>query len=205
MSKIYDIVTIIGPRSISAFADELKESVEVNAARAINKTRDRARKKASDQIRDEIAFPASYVSASSKRLRTGKAATPGQLEATVVAQDRPTSLAQFLVGPVRRQTGVRLRIEPGKTIKMERAFTVNLNTGGDTKGNLGIAVRTSSGGKPSNAYRPRKLAAKAWLLYGPSVGQTFRTLINVDPKYIAEIETYLEAEFLRLMNREGLR
>lgn len=200
MNVLYEIKAIEGPKSAAGFAEDLRDKVDRNIPKAINKTRDRARKMAAEQIRREVAFPASYLAPGGQRLRGGRVASVSNPEATVVAQDNPTSLARFIVGSVRKgKPGVTLMIEPGKKAELPRAFVVNLNTNGDTKGNLGIAVRTSSGAKPSKAYRPRKLAAKAWLLYGPSVGQSFRTLLNDDPEYIASLETFLEAEFLRLM------
>lgn len=193
-------VKINGLSSLHDFA-EIPADVARAALRAVNKTIDRARASASREIRDQVAFPASYLTDANGRLSVTKRATGDDLEAIVTGRERPTSLARFLVGAPKvgiGQKGVRVRVQPGLATFLPRAFLIRLRSGSDTEtiSNLGLAIRLKPGQVPSAAYKPTRLADGLWLLYGPSIGQTFRT---VSEDIAPDTALFLEDEFLRLL------
>lgn len=153
--------------------------IETALLRSINKTADRARTLASQDIREQVAFPASYLAPSAKRLFVSTKATKASpFEAVISGRDRPTSLARFtnqkpLGGGQRHRGGqVAVTVKPGVRRYIKRAFLITLNNS-----NVGLAVRTD-GGPPNNAYAPKEIGKNLWLLYGPSVDQVLSAASN---------------------------
>lgn len=169
--------------------ESLNADILRNARNAINKTADRARTSSDKAIREELNFPARYLS---QRLTVTERAQGTSLQAKISGRDRPTSLARFANN--RSQTpgkaGVRVRV--GQATKMMgRAFLMKLKNG-----NLGLAMRLKEGERLSNKKQLVKVGKGLYLLYGPSVDQAFSTVMPDQEDKSAE---FLEREFLRLM------
>ncbi|UVK46821.1 phage tail protein [Mesorhizobium sp. AR07] len=174
--------------------------VELALIRALNRTADRDRTRAARAVRDQINFPASYVSPSSNRLWVKTRARKGALETMIEGRGTPTSLARFSRQSVlpggSRHTGGRINVtvKPGQTKSIGRAFIIRLKNN-----NIGLAVRTT-GAAPANAYRPKAIGKNLWLLYGPSVDQALSAASS--ERGIFEEMTpasldFLETEFTR--------
>lgn len=178
------------------------------ATMAINKTVDRARTRAAERITQQVAFPASYLRGTDSRLAVTKRATGNDLEGIVSGRHRPTSLARFVRDndptAARKRGGLTVKVKPGEARFMKGAFLVKLRAGAaktDTKYNLGVAIRLNQGQRPRNSSAAVQLDHNVWLLYGPSVNQVFQT---VREDVAPETRDYLVAEFMRLLNVEGL-
>ena len=178
--------------------------IETALLRSINKTADRARTLASQDIREQVAFPASYLAPSAKRLFVStKATKAGPFEAVISGRDRPTSLARFtnqkpLGGGQRHRGGqVAVTVKPGVRRYIKRAFLITLNNS-----NVGLAVRTD-GGPPNNAYAPKEIGKNLWLLYGPSVDQVLSAASNgggIYEEIVPETLDFLNDEFNRQLD-----
>lgn len=189
--------------------DSLRDDIKRWAAQAINKTADRGRAQAAREIRDQVNFPAQYLSPAGKRLFVSKQAQRNDLEGRIKARTRATSLARFATGTTRiNKPGVRVEVAPGRARFLKRAFMVRLKAGNadlDTRNNLGLAVRLKPGETLRNKSEVRKLDSGLYLLYGPSVDQIFRAR---DGGGVAEdiapgLAKYMETEFLRLVDLRG--
>ena len=178
--------------------------IETALLRSINKTADRARTSASQDIREQVAFPASYLAPSAKRLFVSTKATKASpFEAVISGRDRPTSLARFtnqkpLGGGQRHRGGqVAVTVKPGVRRYIKRAFLITLNNS-----NVGLAVRTD-GGPPNNAYAPKEIGKNLWLLYGPSVDQVLSAASNgggIYEEIVPETLDFLNNEFNRQLD-----
>ena len=178
--------------------------IETALLRSINKTADRARTLASQDIREQVAFPASYLAPSAKRLFVSTKATKASpFEAVISGRDRPTSLARFtnqkpLGGGQRHRGGqVAVTVKPGLRRYIKRAFLITLNNS-----NVGLAVRTD-GGPPNNAYAPKEIGKNLWLLYGPSVDQVLSAASNgggIYEEIVPETLDFLNDEFNRQLD-----
>ena len=178
--------------------------IETALLRSINKTADRARTSASQDIREQVAFPASYLAPSAKRLFVSTKATKASpFEAVISGRDRPTSLARFtnqkpLGGGQRHRGGqVAVTVKPGVRRYIKRAFLITLNNS-----NVGLAVRTE-GGPPNNAYAPKEIGKNLWLLYGPSVDQVLSAASNgggIYEEIVPETLDFLNDEFNRQLD-----
>lgn len=187
---------------IDEAADDLPTRQKINkmAAMAINHALREGRKLSAAAIRQQVNFPSSYLSDNSDRLRVRQTAKQNRLEGYITGRSRPTSLARFVSG-TRSSGGVRVEVKPGRQKTMKRGFLMDLRSG-----NVGLAVRTEKGQKPSGAWKPVKLTGKradrdkgdVWLLYGASVDQVFN---EVRAEVAPEITDELEREFLRLMEQ----
>ena len=178
--------------------------IETALLRSINKTADRARTLASQDIREQVAFPASYLAPSAKRLFVSTKATKANpFEAVISGRDRPTSLARFsnqkpFGGGQRHRGGqVAVTVKPGVRRYIKRAFLITLNNS-----NVGLAVRTD-GGPPNNAYAPKEIGKNLWLLYGPSVDQVLSAASNgggIYEEIVPETLDFLNDEFNRQLD-----
>lgn len=183
--------------------DVIKPQILRAAHQAINRTLDRARTASAREIRDQVNFPAAYLQGADSRLSVTQRASASRLEGVITGRRRATSLARFVVGS--SGAGVSVRVKPNSTVQMKRAFLMRLRSGNaslDTKSNLGLAVRTKDGRKPSAAYKPTKIGDNLWLLYAPSVDQVFRAVREDIAK---DTEDFLEREFSRLLDLYGVR
>lgn len=194
---------IVGLQQLADYVGEIPAKQRKVARMAINKAADKARTRGAKEILDAINLPASYLNPSQGRLTVPRRASDDNLEAAVTGKQRPTSLARFVVGnpQPRSNDPIEVAINRGAGAKhLDRAFVVNLRRGNtDTKGNIGLAVRTSDGGKPRGAYKPQPLSGGAWLLYGRSVDQLFRRIrVDIGPSVADD----LSQEYDRLLRLE---
>lgn len=157
---------------------------------AINDTALFARRLGSAAIRKELNLPLGYI-LGNRRLAITKYAKDSDPEATVTGEDRATSLARFSNSP--RRFG-RQRIPPRVKVlagsgnqPMRGAFFLNLRGN-----NVGIAVRLKPGERVRNKRQMSGTSGGLYLLYGPSVGQAFRSAIE---RELPNISDYLEARF----------
>lgn len=189
------------------FAAELDSDVRLALVRSINRVADRARTRAARQVRDQVNFPASYLSPSAARLRVASRARRDELEAVISGRDRPTSLARFTTqkpGQKTRAGGVAVTVAAGGRRKViRRAFLMNLKGG-----NVGLAVRTS-GGPPEGAWKPKEIARNLYLLYGVSVDQALMSASDgegvfeeISPEMLEMLELEFERQ-LQLLRSKG--
>lgn len=178
-------------------------------SQALNKAAAWGRTRSAEQILQEMALPPGYVSPSSGRLSVSRKASPKTLEARIRARRRPTSLYRYLVSWNRTQ-GALVKVAPGRTKRMRRAFPMKLRRGlelTDTKHNLGLAIRLRKGEKPRKKGMAVPLgggsaSSDVYLLYAPSVQQAF---ISNSGKGVAadlsdRIARKAEREFGRLLD-----
>jgi len=178
----------------------LSPAIVQAAYRAVNRTADRARTSSARAIREQVAFPASYLNPSEERLFVRRRANADNLEATISAQMRPTSLARFATSGTPGKPGVSVTVAPGFAKFMKRAFLIRLRAGNadlDTKNNMGLAIRLKPGEQIRNKKQFRQLSGNLYLLYGPSVAQVFQT---VREDVAPEASDFLAAEFARLID-----
>lgn len=202
------IVVAIEAKLAISYIGEMPENVKSALISALNRTADRTRTRADRKIREEVAFPASYLRPGEGRLVVSQKARAESLQAVVTGRGRPTSLARFAVGSKPRSGNklgsVSVTVKPGQKADINRAWIISLPGAPDSK-NLGLAVRTE-GGPPRGAYAPKQLKAfgpNVWLLYGPSVDQVLFSARNnggVVEEIAPEVMLDLEAEFGRLID-----
>lgn len=185
------------------FISEMTAQIETALTRALNRTAERSRTRAARAAREQVAFPASYVSPSSKNLWVKTRARRGALATLIEGRGTPTSLARFTRQGVlpggRRHVGGKINVEvkPGQRRSISRAFLMRLRND-----NIGLAVRTS-GAAPHGAYRPRPIGKNLWLLYGPSVDQALSAASQANgifEEMTPEMLDFLEDEFNRQMD-----
>lgn len=174
--------------------ENLPDDVRRYASQAINRTADWTRTRSERAIREQVNFPAGYLSPSQGRLTVSRRASPRNLEAQITARFRATSLARFALPGTTRGKGVSVAVKPGVAKFMRRAFLMKLRGAGGELTNMGLAVRTS-GGPPKGAYKPYRLSDNLYLVYGPSIDQVFR---HVREDLTPESLDYLQNEFDRL-------
>lgn len=173
---------------------QLPQKIIQAATRSINRTTEWSRTQASKEMREQVNFPARYLSGSSGRLAITRRAGRNDLSAILRGRQEPTSLARFAKErnpkAARKKGGVNVMVAPGESKFMNRAFLLNLN------GNLGLAIRLKQG----ETLRNKSLSVRSWrgiyILYGPSVDQVFR---GVATDLSDEIADRLENEFNRLL------
>jgi len=193
---------VVAVDGLSALRDleTIPNAVKRAALQAVNKTVTRTRTSSARAMREQVKFPARYLSGEDGRLAITKRATAESLEGSITGRFRPTSLARFVTsGAVGRRTGVRIEVAPGFAKFMRRAFLIRLRAGTadlDTTSNLGLAIRLKPGERIENKKKMIQMSGNLYLLYGPSVSQVFATVAEDEAPGAAD---YLEAEFLRLM------
>lgn len=198
MSDTY-VVAVDGLSALRTL-ESIPVEVKRAALQAVNKTAARTRTSSAKSMRDQVNFPASYLSPSGGRLTITQYATQQLIEAEITGRFRPTSLARFVTrGAVGSRNGVRVEVAPGFAKFMRRAFLIRLRAGTadlDTKSNLGLAIRLRPGETINNKKNMVQMQGNLALLYGPSISQVFAGVANDEAPGAAE---YLEQEFLRLM------
>lgn len=180
---------------------DLKPTIETAAVRAINKTADFSRTHSADAMRRAYNFPGNYLDPAKGRLIVSSRAKSSNLEAMITARARATSLARFMISGTVNRMGVVIEMKKGRSNELERAFPVRLRGSKGENSNLGLAIRTKNGERPSAAYKPSKLAEGLWLLYGISINQAFNYTRDMTARDAA---IYLEDEFTRLIDLEKL-
>jgi len=185
------------------FVDEMTNTVELALTRALNKAADRGRTRAARAAREQVAFPASYVSPANKRLWVKTRARKGAFTTVIEGRGNATSLARFtkqqpLGGGQRHRSGkINLTVKPGRRTSISRAFLIRLRNN-----NVGLAVRTD-GAAPKGAYKPKSIGKNLWLLYGPSVDQALSAASGGDgifEEMRPEILEFLNDEFNRQLD-----
>ena len=201
MNEAY-VVAIEGLADTRAIND-LPKNILVAAQRAINRTADRSATDARRRTREQVNFPAQYLtgtdSGGRQRLGISRRAGDGNLEAVITGRQRATSLARFVTSGVVGKQGVTVQVAPGFARLMRRAFLIRLPAGNqltETKGNLGLAIRLKPGETIQNKRAMIRVKGNLYLLYGPSVDQVFNT---VREDVAPDAEQFLAGEFLRLM------
>lgn len=162
---------------------------------AVNRATERGRAWIAADMQDQVNFPTHYLSKNARRLTTFGYATPDAPERSIIGRSEPTSLARFVTGTPTKGRPISVQVKPGQTRTIGNSFIINLRNN-----NKGLAMRLPNGQRPSGAYKPRRLASGLWLLYGPSVDQVFRGILQREDRSYKQIENFLHDEFLRLMD-----
>lgn len=151
-------------------------------------------------LKKEINFPAGYVE-NDQRFGLDKRARPNDLTASIVARQRPTSLARFVTsGSVGGRGGVSVRVSnKGGPSSFKRGFLVRLKSGSSLDGssNMGLAVRLEPGQvlNKRDTSNMVHLEANVVLLYGPSIDQVLNT--SVADAETPEVADSVVEEFYR--------
>ena len=202
---------LVESREAVDFIGEVNDMQLRAMSKALNKTGPHTRTQMDRAIRDQVAYPASYLRPSTKRLFVAKKATKGKLETVIEGRGRPTSLARFIKGGAagmksrkRKPEAINVEVQPGSIHGIKRAWVVSL-PGAKDSNNLGLAVRTEAGQKPKGAYAPKRLDNNVWLLYGPSVDQVLYSVRNnggVITEVYGPTLDYLSEEYHRQLTLE---
>jgi len=164
--------------SIGGSGGSAKDAVDKWISMALNKAADRARTLAARQIAAEVNLAPSYIN---DKLKVTQRATKTNPEAHIKGSYRPTSLARYAtskdVERSRKSGGVSVQVQPGSAKFIKGAFLIPLKSGQGPDagmGNIGLAIRLKPGSAVKNKKKyMAKLAGDLYLLYGPSVQQTF--------------------------------
>lgn len=183
----------------------IPEIADEAAMFAVNDAAEFGQAESSRRIREQVAFSASYIGSAqdyNARLRVSIRAKRGDLQAVISGRMRPTSLAQFVQGTFTRGKPVRVRVAPGRAVKMNNAFPIKLRRGTGVydpqNANQGLAIRIKKGETIRNKREMVQIAGNLYLLYGPSVDQVFR---DVRFEVQAPVGEHLESSFLRNYRR----
>lgn len=155
-------------------------------------------------IRAEVDFPAGYLE-DPDRFGVDQRATPDNLVASLVARQRPTSLARFATGgAVGSKGGISVKVaKEGGGGFFKRGFLVRLRAGTSLDGgNIGLAVRLAPGQQlnKKDTSRMVHLESNVVLLYGPSIDQVLDNSVADanTPEVIDQIATEFFRQFARL-------
>lgn len=155
-------------------------------------------------IRAEVDFPAGYLE-DSDRFGVEQRASPDNLVASIVARQRPTSLARFADSQaVGAKGGVRVKVsKEGGGGFFKRGFLVRLRAGTSLDGgNIGLAVRLAPGQQLNKKDQSRMvhLEANVVLLYGPSIDQVLNNSVAdaETPAVVDLVATEFFRQFARL-------
>lgn len=184
--------------------EQLPERVQRSAQIAVNYATKRAKTAASREMRNQIAWTASYLDGK----LTMKLADGQELEGMIGANFRPTSLARFAKGSKQPWSlAKQLHVDAARfTSGNGRMIFVPLRAGSgpitEDAMNIGLAIRLKEGEKVNVKYRMRPFGKGLYLLYGPSSAQVLFTVAeDISP----EVAEWLNTEFQRQMNRTDNR
>lgn len=188
---------------VQRYFEQLPEIAMQAANMAINSTAERkALPDIRAEMREQLSFPSGYLEGSDgsgkKRLSVSRKASKGSPSATISGRDRATSLARFRMpgqdAKNTRNLGVRVRVKPGYTRTLKKAFLITLRNG-----NIGLAVRLKPGDNLANSSAAKLLSNNVYLLYGPSVDQVFRSVAtDTTPKILSDVRDEFLRQFARL-------
>lgn len=185
--------------------ESLPDRVKVAARRAVNRATSRAKTAASRQMRDQIAWTASYLDGKlSVKLANESDSNP---EGVVGAVFRPTSLARFATGAKTPwKYAKQLHVGAAKYAPTNgRMLFVPLKAGkaaiSEDQMNIGLAIRLKEGDTIKGKYNMKPISNGLYLLYGPSAAQVFFTVAK---DIIPDVEQWLGDEFTRQMNRKDV-
>ena len=182
-------------------------------ALALNQTMTRkGMRSITDEMYGEVNFPTGYLKGD--RIGITKYARDTDLEVIVRGRKRATSLARFAAPGTPLGTaskaGVRVKVKTaGGGSLIRKAWLVRLRKGAsitEDNYNIGLAVYVKAG----DSIIGKHSAHQAWLnpqhtvalLYGPSVDQVFKGVIN-EGKVSGQILTALGEEYFRQFDRLG--
>lgn len=193
-----------GIKQFDTLLQNLGAAVEPAAADALNDGAVLARKLGSQEIRRRINFKAPYLDGG--RLVVRRRAKPNDLEAVVTGRDRPTSLARFAQGTPtfgRQRNAPRVRVRAtGASRSIRGGFYLRLRRGSsiirDENANVGLAVRLKEGERIKNKNEMVPIGGDVYLLYGPSVGQVYR---SVAEKTTDEVSAQVAQRFAHYLGR----
>ncbi len=193
-----------GLDALEAYFASAPEKAREAAVFAVNDTAQFARRLSSKEIRQEVNWSAGYL-LKEDRLAVVRRAYGENLEAVVRGRNRPTSLATFsnqtpTFGSRKRAIKVRVAASGGAK-EIKRGFFMRLRSGGqltEEASNIGLAIRLKPGERIRGKHTTVGIKNGLSLLYGPSVGQVFRTVAqNVS----GEVADKLVDEFVRQFGR----
>lgn len=193
-----------GLKALDELVRRLGAAVEPSASDALNDTAAFARRLGSQEIRRRINFKARYIDGG--RLAVTRKSKPGDLEATVTGRDRPTSLARFSQGAPsfgRQKTSPRVRVKAaGAASRVRNGFFMRLRRGNSIvsaeNSNIGLAIRLKEGERIKGKNQMAPIGGSVYLLYGPSVGQVYRTVAE---KTVDEVSAQLVNRFSHYLGR----
>lgn len=196
----YDLASIIG---LEGYLEAAPENTRRAASMAMNDVIGgtglaRYRRAISDQIN----FPQGYLN--DDRFGLDQRATPNNLVTSLVARQRPTSLARFATsGAVGQRGGVSVKVKAGGSPKtFKSGFLVRLRAGTAMDGNVGLAVRLKPGQTLNKKDQSNMvhLEANVVLLYGPSIDQVLNTSVAEaeTPEVLDATATEFYRQFARL-------
>lgn len=204
MARLVDLADLLG---LEDFLDAAPENTNRAASMALNDVLKGPRGLGvyRTAIKKQINFPPDYLN--SDRFGVDQRATPDSLQASIVARQRPTSLARFVVGggaPGGR--GVSVKVKQGGGAKtFKSGFLVRLRNGTNLDGsNIGLAVRLAPGQvlNKNDQSRMVHLESNVVLLYGPSIDQVLNTSVAdaETPEVIENVATEFFRQFARLQD-----
>jgi len=177
-------VEVFGLKGLDDLVKRMGQSVDPATRVAINDGARFAVREGAKDISSELNLSQRYIMGGpAPRLAVRRFASDSNLEAVVTGRDRPTSLARFSrsavrLGKQRLSPTVKVAAQGGGQ-RIRGSFFVRLRRGVNFDGenfNVGLAVRLKPGqripGKNSMAKPGR---SGFYLLYGPSVGQAYRS------------------------------
>lgn len=190
--------------ALEGFLDAAEDNTRIAASMAMNDVIGGPRglgayRKA---IQKQIDFPVGYLN--DDRFGVDRKATPNNLVASLVARQRPTSLARFAIGGhVGGRGGVTVKVKPsGGSKTFKSGFLVRLRAGMEDGGNLGLAVRLEPGQTLNKKDQSRMvhLESNVVLLYGPSIDQVLNTSVAdaETPEVVENVATEFYRQFARL-------
>lgn len=206
-------IEISGLADFDRLLKRLGAGTIVAARQSINEATRYGRTLGSAEIRKQVRLKKSYVEGRSgnnaARLAVTKQARDTDLEGVITARDRPTSLARFRVGQFlprtrgSRRRAVRVQVKASGGVQtMPNAFYIRLRRGSaavtDDNFNEGIAVRLKPGERIPNKRLMSSMGGGLYVLYGPSVGQVYR---SVAPRSADAVADQLANRFVHNMQR----
>lgn len=203
MTVQVDLAAVLG---LEDYLEAAERNTRVAAAFSMNDTLSGPRGLGvyREAINAQINFPAGYVD-DPNRFGMDQRATPDNLVASLVARQRPTSLARFAVGgAVGSKGGVTVKVaRGGRSATFKTGFLVRLRSGSSMDGNnLGLAVRLSPGVvlDKRDTSKMVHLESNVVLLYGPSIDQVLNTSVAdaETPEVIDNVATEFYRQFARL-------
>lgn len=205
------VIETRGLDALKKMFDQMPEVADEAARIAINGAARYARSEGSKGVRKQVNLSARYLGSEGDpdaTLAISRYAKSGDDEAVISARERPTALSRFAVGVPRfgKQKGVKVKVEPGNSKDMPRAFFLKLRRGNKDitadSYNVGLAIRLRPGERVQNKKNMVSIGKGVYLLYGPSVAQVFD---DVAVDIIDAVSDKLADEFVRNFERLNAR
>lgn len=197
-----NVIEARGLRDFKTLLDRAPEATHRAAALALNHGARRGVTQGKREIARQVNLSQKYIG---ERLGVARFATPTTLEAVIAGRARPTSLWRFAgrqLSRKGRKAGVSVRVKPGRTAAMRRAFVMKLRRGGASADgfNVGIAIRLKPGDSWEGVEKPVSNEPGLYLLYGPSIDQVFDDVApELAPGLSREMDNEFHRQFARLI------